>query len=367
MTNYLKFIIFIFLLGVALGHLRMYAIDLAQLNILIFIIICVISFFYVIFQNIIIFFIPVIFLLFYLLIGIINLSDPYYIIYDSTRIFGCICIYLASFYFFKNQSHHTLLGVFSFTKKWTIYFFIILFFSFALPYFLGKNMNLSIQLDPLPFIILAIFGNGSMLLAIVFSLLTYKRMFFVGTITVATAFYLRLNKAIFKNIFILIFLILALIIFVPQLPKYVETLSTIKLMMDNDNTYFEILNELSTTRFQELIAILKLAEIQHYFFGFGLGGGVVERFGTEGNVIKSPFIHISIVSLFLKIGLTGVIVLFFSIFYQYLHIKKRGGYTYEFLIILLYGFTCSLFASYFLVSPLFWLALGGIAAIKRDK
>ena len=49
MTNYLKFIIFIFLLGVALGHLRMYAIDLAQLNILIFIIICVISFFYVIF------------------------------------------------------------------------------------------------------------------------------------------------------------------------------------------------------------------------------------------------------------------------------------------------------------------------------
>ena len=172
-------------------------------------------------------------------------------------------------------------------------------------------MNLSIQLDPLPFIILAIL-NGSMLLAIVFSLLTYKRMFFVGTITVATAFYLRLNKAIFKNIFILIILILALIIFVPQLPKYVETLSTIKLMMDNNNTYFEILNELSTTRFQELIAILKLAEIQHYFFGFGLGGGVVERFGTEGNVIKLIYSYFNCFFIF-KNWSTGVIVLFFYI------------------------------------------------------
>ena len=40
---------------------------------------------------------------------------------------------------------------------------------------------------------------------------------------------------------------------------------------------WEILNELSTTRFQELIAILKLAETQHYFLGFGFGGGVVEK------------------------------------------------------------------------------------------
>ena len=367
MTKPLQFIIFIFLLGVALGHLRMYAIDLAQFNVLIFIIICSISFFYLIFKNIIVLSIPVIFLLFYLVIGISNQSEVYYILYDSIRLFGCITIYLASFHFFKNKNYKIFVDTFVFTKKWTIYFFIILVFSFALPYFLGKNMNLSIQLDPLPFIVLALFGNGSMLFAILFSIITYKRMFFVSTIAIASIFYLRLNTNFLKNNLIFIILIISLIIFIPQLPKYVETLSTIKFMINNGNTYFEILNALSTTRFQELVSLFNLAEIQHYFYGFGLGGGVIERYGTEGNLIKSPFIHISIISLFFKIGLIGSLALFFSIFYQYLCIRSRGGYTYEFTLVFMYGLFCSLFASYFLVSPLFWLSLGGIASINREK
>ena len=342
--------------------------DLAQINIAIFIFIGLLSSIYIVTRYLQSFIVLIFFSLSFLILGIINGADYYYAIYDAIRIFSCIATYLAGFCYFYNNGSKIYIEILRFSILWTIIFYIILFIFFAVPYLQGTKLNLSLQLDPLPFIIWAIIGKGSMVVAIAFSILTYKRMFFISTLTVSLFHYL-INKQIsfLQTVIIAILIILSLFFFLPLLPKYISTINLVSEMLSGGNSFIEVLTTLSSDRYQELEFLINNYSLIDLLVGQGFGGGVISRFGNDGQLITSSFIHISIISLILKLGFFGSIVLIFSFISQYVRIRKRSGFSREFIIISLYGFVCSIFASYFLVSAFFWFFLGGIAAIEKES
>ena len=270
--------------------------------------------------------------------------------------------FLLGYYYFKNSHSDDFLAFLRFSSKVTIIFFVL---TFLIVIFLWQVLMLplyaQVQIDLIFLVMLSLYERQNMKWAILLSILSLKRMVLISVALIFMVFAKKDRFFLWSVILTCLFFGLYNLSDSEFLDKYVYTLESFNeglssLYAVDPDQLVTLLSSVDEVRGVELREVLNEISTgySYIFFGDGMGGGVIQREVTDGNLVTVSFAHFLYVSLIAKMGLIGLgipLVVFLSLLFKVPDSKNV-------IFVLAFGLIMSIFAGYLISSWAFWLCLG---------